>query len=192
MLHFRKDFTNVTRDYRAQDEAGLPEVTPTVNVDDAAFFVERTWPTFAVTDTQAAVAAVYSLVGIGGIARPLRILTINPYVPAAQNVYAYLTEVDMRTANQGTQVGGGLERGQTLLATTLTGTTTVAPPAAGSYPAYVTAVTRYIDLTQLQGFLLRPREYLFLEGATVNLALSVAISWQELQYPLQANPTSLI
>ncbi len=201
MFHYRKDFTNLTRDYQAQDESGLPEITPVVIADDARDMVTRLRPTYAAQGTMAATAAVYGLIGIAAGALGGAIEIQQLYVSGAQasNVALLLGIADLRTANQATVTIGATQtwlRGQTQAALLYEGTTTVAPAATQAFLIYDTGGATSQEQQPLispgLGIVLRAGEFLWCEAATVNIAFSVNILWREWRFPLPANPPNLL
>ncbi len=192
MFHFRKDFSTLTRDYRAQDESGLPEITPVVIADDTREMVYRTRPTFAGSDNQAAVAAVFSLVGIEATTVPIRVKARVDGIPATGSVRARLGIVDLRTANQGVGTIVGLDRGQAVTALINTGTTTVTFGANAMIVFSATDTHFTGEALWETALVLRPGEFLTFQGSVVNEALNIQFFWEELLFGLPANPPNLI
>ncbi len=193
MFHFRKDFSNLTRDYRAQDEAGLPEITPVVIADDTSEYVTRTRPIYGVLLTQAAVAAVFGSCSLFVGTNPIRLVGASTFNTAASNVRLFLGIVDVRDANQASVVPVGLARG--LAAATAggrTGTTITAVPAASAqWVEYTYQNNDEHHPTGLIGQTFRPGEYITAISDAANIATSFQFQWEELQYGLPGNPPDL-
>ncbi len=196
MFHYTKSFGLFARDYGIQEGSGLPElhegIVPVALVDDTTAYVERTYAMFAAWGLQAGVAAVY---GLSGVFNPgpnaIRVDFAQPTNVGATPVYVRVGIADLRTANTAAVVPVGLLRGQTAVTgQVLTGTTTVASPAAGSALIYDAN-----DLHQLgQAFwpiYLRPGEYLWFEAFTVNVSFTGSFIFSELQFTLPMNPPNL-
>ncbi len=194
MFHYRKDFTNLTRDYAAQDEAGLPEITPVVIADDASHMVDRTYPIFAGTGTMAATAAVFGSVGLEATIRPIQVLAIGLSIPGAgTDIAMILAEATIITANASLSTAfTGLERGLAAgdQADILQGT--AAAVSAVSLKVWdATSTHEVLVRSPLLPLTLRRSEIVFIQNVTANTACQATFFWKELTYPLQANPTNL-
>ncbi len=193
MFHYTKSFGALTRDYGVQEGSGLPDlhegVVPVAIVDEAAHFVARTYPQFTFVYNMAATAAVYGLIGLHALNYPV---LIKGYSQIDQNSDAVMqpSVLDLRTANQTTAtLSGGWPRGTGApTCEMLAGTTTVAPANTTGPWFYV------FDFSgdQLQPpplpLLVRPGEYVWFGGPTVNLAVSPALWWEEWPFALPGNP----
>ena len=193
MSHYLKDFSNYSRDYRIQESAGIPEVVPLIVpvtiVDDVSEYVTRTRPRYQGRPGAAAVAAVYSMVGLEATTLPVRINQARIYVHNAADVQCRITTTDLRTANQGTASGVGLNRGQAAsTATMLTGT--AATETVIAFTVYRAAITRFMD-DVLDGLVLRPGEIAWFMSGTANTALNMNFDWDEWRFPLPADPPNL-
>jgi len=193
VFHYTKSFASFARDYGIQEGSGLPAlhegVVPVAIVDEASGFVERTWPTYTVELTQAAVAAVYGIVSIQAGQNPVLIEYAEARPHATTDVFGITGTVDLRTANTGTLAPTGLSRGATLTAAALSGTTTVAPGAAAGWILMVSAGTAPAYKAPFNGLILRPGEYLTFGALIVNLLLTVGVRFTEFLYALPGPPT---
>ncbi len=190
MFHYRKDFNVLTRDYRAQDEAGLPEITPVVIADDLSIAMTRTRPTFQGNATQAAVAAVFSTIGIQAGTQPVVIRQAQVQDPAAGDCFAMLAAATLITANAGTWAAGGLTRQGASVAVLPTGT---AAAATVGYRVWDEGDAQFNQLGDtIFPLVLRTGEFFFFQQGTANLALSASFWWEEWAFALQRNPPSLV
>jgi len=195
VFHYTKSFGTFARAYGIQEGSGLPEVYPGVVpvsiVDDAQAYVKPTYPYYTVRGTRAAVAAVYSVVGLFCPANG------NPFrIRAAvgegnSSIMFRLAVVDIRTANTTAITPAGLVRGSTLTTQCLGGTTTVDPASVASdLMFYLSAL--YPQVGQgVYELVVRPGEYLWFSGLTVNKSTTVSLCFEELLFTLGPNPTAL-
>ncbi len=192
MFHFRKDFSNLTRDYRAQDESGLPEITPVVIADDAREFAFRTRPQAQVSGTRAAVAAVFSTINIQATTLPLRVVAANTVGSAASNVRMSVLAATLITANAGTATPTSNLRGAAALTAVVnTGTAAAASLGYVTFDSTAAVDLNWLQFPQIFPLILRPGEFLSFQSATANITLSVCFFWEELRYGLLGNPPQL-
>lgn len=190
MFHFRKDFTNLTRDYAAQDEAGLPEITASLIADDASEFTYRTRAQFSALMTRAAVAAVFSTIAIEAGVLPVRVLAFQSINDAAGGINMSASAATLITANAGTVTPRELLRGQAA-ATAVLRTGTAAAATNNGFPIWANTASTVQLIPSLFPFILRPGEFLSIHQAVANLALVCGIWYEELQYALLGNPPNL-
>ncbi len=197
MFHYTKSFGALALDYGVQQGSGFPNlhdgIVPVSIVDDAAHFVARTYPQFTFVHNMAATAAVYGLIGLHALTYPV---LLKGYGQIDQNsdVVCQPSVLDLRTANQTTAtLSGGLPRGTAApTCEILAGTTTVQPDNLTGPWFYVFDFSGDILQPPPLPILLRPGEYLWFGGPTVNLAVSPALWWEEWPFGLQPNPTAQI
>ncbi len=194
MFHYRKDFSNFTRDYGVQQGAGVPQVldvvVPVAIIDDTREFVKRTYPLLTGSGTMAATAAVTSVVGLQAVTQPIRVLAVGLDPDANTNIRMVPAEVDIRTANQtASSLVGGLERGIVNIATILQGTTAA---VTGGYDVWDATNSQLnpVDRSPVMPLILRLREFLWIQAQTVNVILTATFIWEELTFPLPANPST--
>ncbi len=141
-------------------------------------------PTFSALGTRAAVAAIYSLVGIRCGANRMRLLSVAGGVTnSAHRSLVALGVADLRTANQATVTPLGLARGGSLTATVLTGTTTVAPIVSMvMMNVSATGSGEEIFLQRAyEGLILQEGEYLWIQNDTVNGQVEGYFVFEELE-----------
>lgn len=197
MLHLSKGFQTFARDYGVQDAAGIGPLVPALFavtiVDDVGQYSERTLPTFGRSTGQAAVAAVFGVIDLAATTLALRVLGASvDAISGATEINALLGIADLRTANTSTAAPVGVVRGQAA-ATAVVGTGTAASAASTAMWSAKSAATPVVD--QVFGYnllplpiILRPGERLSFIGTTANILIGVSFWWQELTYPLPANP----
>lgn len=195
MFHYTKSFSTFARDYGIQEGSGLPAlhegVVPVSLVDDRSEYVLPNYPTYVAKGEQAAVAAVYALAGIfvPPAGNPVRLLGVWGEQYTTQFT---LGIVSLITANAGTFTPAGLARGSTMTTQGLTGTTTV-DPAGLDYMA--TFLLSTIDgsppADALRGLILRPGEYFWANSLGVNTQCELNMVFEELLFPIVANPSAL-
>ncbi len=176
--------------YENQEPGATPRfvdsLQPVIIVDDASEYIARTWPGYLDLGSQAAVAAVYSLVGLQAQTQPLLVEIAEVMSHGSNSVVLIKGVTDLRTANQATSATStGWNRGQAAQdALVLTGTTTVAPAGFRAWAQVDALRTGYLSTGGVSGVLLRPFEFLWMGSTVVNVALGINFVWSECQYQL--------
>lgn len=200
MARFARNFLTFWRDYGIQDGAGLPEIVPAIFpvtvIDDCSKYQLRTYPIRGGSDTQAAVAAVFSLVGVGAFGPgPIRILQAQDFGQPVGVSRWIINAAEIRSANQGTTaLGVALERGQiagNVSGLMLTGTVAALPAGLVDYDSTLAGAAPFPSRLDFKGLVLRPGEFLWLACGTANTALSATFAWEEMTFPLNPNPPAL-
>ncbi len=195
-----KPFLTFARDYRLTDEGParggflVPgTVQPVCIVDDCVEYQVRSYPLYFGREVQAAVAAVYPLIGLAATSpRAVRILGIEVVTaPATGAIGAIAAVSDLRTDNQadGTADVGSWPRGQAApTAQLLSGTTTV---ALGAGRALLYGTLGILADNPFVGKIMRPNEFIWCQGTVVNETFTIAVAWEELRFPPPPTPADL-
>lgn len=169
----------------------VPRVLPVTVIDrDAPDMAAVAWPRFMIFELQAAVAAVYGLVGIKAGIWPIRLLGITQPASGAQHVMFHWGRTDIRTANQTSGIADvkSLARGSSgPTADVISGTTTVAGAGAGQPYYHSSAQDQWVPLSKdfpSVPFIMLPGEYFWLWGQTANVAFGGQFAWEEMHYAI--------